>query len=51
MPGRNINLSGIVCAKGKKMVVLVFTNVMPHKHTAEFQRFEFPNTKLSGDIS
>jgi len=49
-PGRNVNFSGIVYAKGKKMVALTLTNRIPRKHTAEFQHFGFSSIMSHGDI-
>lgn len=50
-PGRNVNFSGIVYAKGKKMVALTLTNRIPRKHIIDFQQLEFNQQQLRGDIS
>ncbi len=39
-PGRNINLSGIVYTKGKKMYGIAIANHMPHNNTIEYQQLE-----------
>jgi hypothetical protein len=33
------------------MVALAFANLIPHKHTIDFQQLEFNQQQLRGDIS
>ncbi len=50
-PGRNINLSGIVYTKDKKMYGIAIANHMPHNNTIEYQQLEQQHAKSCGEIS
>lgn len=51
MPGGEHHLSGIVCAKDKKMVAFIFTKRIPSQYTIDFQHHKFNQSQSYGDIS